>query len=52
MLNYVHAIPTKLFFGEGQISNLDGLLRQFGTNVLLTYGGGSIKKNGLYEMHR
>ena len=49
MLNYVHAIPTKLYFGEGQISHLDELLRQFGTNVLLTYGGGSIKKNGLYD---
>ena len=49
MLNYVHAIPTKLYFGEGQISHLDELLRPFGTRVLLTYGGGSIKKSGLYD---
>ena len=49
MLNYVHDIPTKLYFGKGQIANLDGILRQFGDKVLLTYGGGSIKKIGLYD---
>ena len=49
MLNYVHDIPTKVFFGKGMISHLDESLRQFGTNVLLGYGGGSIKKIGLYD---
>ncbi len=49
MLNFVHNIPTKLYFGEGQIKNLDIALSQFGKNVLLTYGGGSIKKSGLYD---
>jgi len=49
MLNYVHNIPTKLFFGEGQLCRLDGALRPFGKRVLLTYGGGSIKKIGLYD---
>lgn len=49
MLNYVHAIPTKLFFGKGQISHLDEILRSLGKKVLLTYGGGSIKKMGLYD---
>ncbi len=49
MLNYVHDIPTKLYFGKGQISELDGALRTFGTNVLLTYGGGSVKRTGLYD---
>ena len=48
MLNYTHNIPTKIFFGQGQISHLDEALRPFGTKVLLTYGGGSIKKIGLY----
>mgnify|MGYP002517188580 CR=1 FL=1 len=43
MLNYVHSIPTKIYFGKGQISHLDESLRQFGTRVLLAYGGGSIK---------
>lgn len=49
MLNYTRKIPTKLFFGKGTISNLEESLKQFGKNVLLTYGGGSIKKIGLYD---
>ena len=49
MLHYIHNIPTKVYFGQGQISHLDESLRQFGTRVLLTYGGGSIKRNGLYD---
>ena len=49
MLNYDHDIPTKVFFGRGQISRLDGALRPFGSRVLLAYGGGSIKKTGLYD---
>ena len=52
MRNFTHAIPTKLYFGEGQIEKLDGALRQFGKNVLLAYGGGSIKKTGLYDAVR
>ena len=50
MLNFTHAIPTKLYFGEGQIDKLDAALRGFGKNVLLAYGGGSIKKTGLYDV--
>ena len=49
MLNYIHSIPTKVFFGKGQISHLTDILRSFGTRVLLTYGGGSIKRIGLYD---
>lgn len=49
MHNYIHNIQTKLYFGEGQICHLEEILRPFGTNVLLTYGGGSIKKIGLYD---
>ena len=49
MLNYTHSIPTKLYFGKGQISHLDEALRPFGSRVLLTYGGGSIKRIGLYD---
>ena len=49
MLNYVHSVPTKLFFGKGQISHLADSLKPFGERVLLTYGGGSIKKIGLYD---
>lgn len=49
MLNFVHDIPTKVYFGKGAISNLDKSLRQYGKNVLLVYGGGSIKRTGLYD---
>ena len=49
MLNYVHDIKTKLYFGKGSISHLKESLECFGKNVLLVYGGGSIKKIGLYD---
>ncbi len=49
MRNFTHNIPTKLYFGEGQIKHLAESLDQFGKNVLMTYGGGSIKKIGLYD---
>ena len=49
MLNFTHEIPTKLYFGEGQIRRLDELLRPFGRRVLLAYGGGSIKRIGLWD---
>ena len=49
MLNFKHDIPTKLYFGEGQIKRLAKSLKPFGKNVLLVYGGGSIKKIGLYD---
>ena len=49
MLNYVHNIPTKLYFGKGQIDNLPTILKEYGKNVLMVYGGGSIKKIGLYD---
>lgn len=42
-------IPTKIYFGEGTISRLPELVGHLGNNVLLTYGGGSIKQNGIYE---
>ena len=41
--------PTKVFFGENSINNLTTLLKDCGNNILLTYGGGSIKKNGIYD---
>lgn len=49
MLNFKHDIPTKLYFGEGQIKKLASSLERFGKNVLFVYGGGSIKKTGLYD---
>ena len=49
MLNYVHDIPTKIYFGKNQISQLESILKPLGKKVLLAYGGGSIKKTGLYD---
>ena len=49
MNNFVYDIPVKVYFGENQLQHLGEELSKFGTRVLLTYGGGSIKKIGLYD---
>ena len=46
---FVYDIPTKVYFGENQLCHLGEELKKYGTRVLLTYGGGSIKKMGLYD---
>ncbi len=47
--NFTYCNPTKLYFGEDSLSNLKTELKKYGTNVVLVYGGGSIKKNGIYD---
>ncbi|MCY7973195.1 iron-containing alcohol dehydrogenase [Bacillus spizizenii] len=49
MENFTYYNPTKLIFGKGQIEHLRKELKQYGNKVLLVYGGGSIKRNGLYD---
>ena len=49
MQNFEYRTPTRLIFGQGVIEKLPGVLAQFGKKILLTYGGGSIKKIGLYQ---
>ena len=49
MNSFVYNIPTKVYFGENQLGNLTKELLKFGKRVLLTYGGGSIKRIGLYD---
>lgn len=49
MQNFIFQNPTKLIFGQGTISHLEEEIKQYGTKVLLVYGGGSIKRNGLYD---
>ena len=49
MDNFIYDIPTKLYFGRGQIAHLTELVKAKGRRVLLVYGGGSIKKIGLYD---
>lgn len=49
MSNFIAKNPTKLIFGKGQIKHLSSELSSFGKKVLLVYGGGSVKKTGLYD---
>lgn len=49
MENFIYRNPTKLIFGKGQIEALKTEIPKYGSKVLLVYGGGSIKNNGLYE---
>ena len=49
MQNFDYQTPTRLIFGRGAIAKLPKVMAQFGPRVLLTYGGGSIKKIGLYQ---
>ncbi len=49
MKNFVFENKTKIYFGKGQIENLGKETARFGKKVLLVYGGGSIKKIGLYD---
>lgn len=48
MNNFFYNIPTKIYFGKGSIENLKEI-RHLGKTVLLHYGGGSIKRNGIYD---
>ena len=48
MNNFDFNIPTDIRFGKGKIACLEAELSKYGKRVLLTYGGGSIKKNGIY----
>lgn len=49
MQDFIYNIPTKVYFGRGHGENLCKELKKAGRNVLLVYGGGSIKKMGLYD---
>lgn len=50
MENFVYEYPTKVYFGKGAAGqHLASILSAYGTNVLLAYGGGSIRKNGVYD---
>ena len=47
--NFSYSNPTKLYFGEDSLNYLNEELPKYGKNVQLAYGGGSIKKNGIYD---
>jgi len=47
--NFTYHNPTKIYFGEDSLQSLKQELPKYGDNVVLIYGGGSIKKNGVYD---
>lgn len=49
MQSFTYSNPTTLHFGEGQLEKLTAEIPKYGTKVLLVYGGGSIKRNGIYD---
>lgn len=49
MRNFVYNIPTKIFFGKGQIEKIGEEILKYGKRVLLVYGKGSVKANGIYD---
>lgn len=49
MENFEYCTPTRVLFGKGQVEELPARLAAYGKKVLLTYGGGSIRKIGLYD---
>lgn len=49
MNNFVFDVSTKIFFGKDQIVNLSDQIIKYTDKILLVYGGGSIKRNGIYD---
>ena len=47
--NFTYYNPTKLYFGGGSVASLRDELPKYGPNIVLVYGGGSIKTNGIYD---
>ena len=47
--NFVYSNPTKLYFGENSLDYLEQEMKKYGKTIQLIYGGGSIKKNGVYD---
>ncbi len=47
--NFSYCNPTKLYFGEDSLRELNTELKKYGKNIVLIYGGGSIKQNGIYD---
>lgn len=50
MQKFIYEYPTKVYFGEGAVKEyLDEAIGKYGQNIMLAYGGGSVKKNGVYD---
>lgn len=49
MQDFMFCAPTQIFFGRTALNNLAASIKKYGNRVLLVYGGGSIKRNGIYD---
>lgn len=49
MQNFDYYIPTKIFFGKGKINVIGKEIKKYASKILIVYGGGSIKRNGIYD---
>lgn len=49
MQNFRFHAPTEILFGSNQVENLPDVVKPYGKKILLAYGGGSIKRNGIYD---
>lgn len=49
MENFILHNPTRLHFGKNVIQQLPETIKRYGNKILLVYGGGSVKKNGIYQ---
>ena len=49
MQNFIYDVSTKILFGNGQIQNLGAEIRRFSERILVVFGGGSVKTNGIYN---
>lgn len=49
MQDFIFNVTTKILFGKDQMENLGKEIKKYGKKILLVYGGGSIKKNGIYD---
>lgn len=49
MNHFVYTVPTAIYFGKGQIEKLPEIVGAWGKRVLIVYGGGSIRKNGIFD---
>lgn len=49
MQNFTYHIPTKIHFGDDALDSIGKEAKKYTKKILLTYGGGSIKKNGVYD---
>ena len=47
--DFTYYNPTKIYFGKDSLNSLHDELKHYGKNIMLVYGGGSIKKIGLYD---